>query len=82
MTNTASRLPALDAQESLTKYPPWDEDDSLHESEIPSSIEDTASTAAPNHQAGIYMELPNDAALRFGICFTTAQFHETKLLTS
>jgi hypothetical protein len=78
--NTPLLLLALDAQESLTKYPPWDEDDSLHESEIASSMEDNISTAASNHHAGLYMELQNNAALRFGIRFTTAQFHETKLL--
>jgi hypothetical protein len=78
--NTASLLPALDAQEALTEYPPWDEDDSFHESEIASSIEDNISTAATNHHAGVFTELPNDAALRFSIRFTTVQFHETKLL--
>jgi hypothetical protein len=54
--NTALLPPAVDAQESLTKYPCWDEDDSFHESEIASSIKDNISTAAPNHQAGVYME--------------------------
>ena len=78
--NTASLLPALDAQESPTEYPPWDEDDSFHESEIASSIENNISTAVTNHHVGVYTESPNDAALRFGIRFTTAQFHETKLL--
>jgi hypothetical protein len=77
--NTASLPPALDAQESLTKYH-WDEDDSLYESEIASSIKDNISTAAPNHQASVYTKSPNDAALRLGIHFTTAQFHKTKLL--
>jgi hypothetical protein len=37
-------------------------------------------TAAPNNQAGVYRESVNDAALRFGIRFTTEQFHKTKLL--
>ena len=44
------------------------------------SIEANISTAAPNNKAGVYTESPNNAALRFGIRFTTAQFHETKLL--
>ncbi len=69
----------LDAQESATKYP-WDEDDSLYESEDASSIEDNISTGAPNNHAGVYTESAHDAASRFGIRFTTAQFHETKLL--
>jgi hypothetical protein len=34
---------------------------------------------APNRRAGTYSESANDAALRFGICFTTKQNHETKL---
>jgi hypothetical protein len=67
------------AQESATEYP-WDEDDSIHECEDASSIEDIISAGAPNSQAGVFTESAHDAALRFGIRFTTAQFHETKLL--
>ena len=70
--NTALLLLALDAQESLTEYPPWNEDDSFHESEIASSIEDNISTAATNHHTGVYMKSLNDAALRFGI-----RYHST-----
>jgi hypothetical protein len=77
--NTALLPPALNAQESLTEYR-WDEDDSLHESEIASSIEDNISSDAPNRQAGVYTESPKAAALRFGIGFTTAQLHKTKVL--
>jgi hypothetical protein len=76
--NTASQPPATEAQESLIEYP-WDEDDSVHESKDASSVEDIISTGAPNNQAGVYTESANDAALRFGIRFTTEQFHETKL---
>ena len=78
-TKPASLPPAVDAQDSITEYP-WDEDDSFYESDDAFSIEANISTAAPNNKAGVYTESPNDAALRFGIRFTTAQFHETKLL--
>jgi hypothetical protein len=37
--NTALQPWAVEAQESLTEYP-WDEDDSAHESEDASSVED------------------------------------------
>jgi hypothetical protein len=77
--NTASQPPAADAQEPLMEYP-WDEDDYLHESEDASSLKDILSTGAPNNQAGVYTESANDAALRFGMRFTTEQFNETKLL--
>ena len=42
--------------------------------------EDSLSPGVPNTQAGVYTESANDAALQFGIRFTTEQFHETKLL--
>jgi hypothetical protein len=77
--NTASHPPAVEAQESLTEYP-WNEDDSVYESEDASSVEDIISTGASNNPAGISKESANDAALRFGIRFTTEQFYETKLL--
>jgi hypothetical protein len=77
--NTAMQPRAVEAQESLTEYP-WGEDDSAHESEDASSFEDIIRTGAPNNQVGVYTESANDAALRFGIRFTTEQFHETKLL--
>jgi hypothetical protein len=76
---TAFQPPAAEGQESLTEYP-WDEDDSVHESEDASSVKDIISTGAPNNQAGVYTGSANDAALRFGIRFTTEQLHETKLL--
>ena len=77
--NTASQSPAAPSQEPLTEYP-WDEDDPVQESEDSSSANDSISPGAPNTQAGVYTESANDAALRFGIRFTTEQFHETKLL--
>ncbi len=48
--NTASQPRDIEAQESLTEYP-WDEDDSVHESEDASSVEDIIRTGAPNNQA-------------------------------
>ena len=70
-------------QESATEYP-WDEEESLsNDSElesIGSSVANNNASAAPNNQAGVYCESAHDAALRFGIRFTTAQYHETKLL--
>jgi hypothetical protein len=77
--NTALQPRAVEAQESLTEYP-WDEDDSVHESEDASSVKDIIRTGAPNNQASVYTESANDAALRFDIRFTTEKFHETKLL--
>jgi hypothetical protein len=59
--NTALQPWAMEAQESLTEYP-WDEDDSVHESEDASSVEDIIRTGAPNNQAGVYTESDNDAA--------------------
>ena len=61
-TKPASLPPAVDAQESVTEYP-WDEDDSFYESDDAFSIEANISTAAPNNEAGVYTESPNDAAL-------------------
>jgi hypothetical protein len=60
--NTALQPRAVEAQESLTEYS-WDEDDSVHESEDASSVEDIIRTGAPNNQAGVYTESANDAAL-------------------
>jgi hypothetical protein len=77
--NTALQPPAEDAHESLTEYP-WDEDDSLHKSKDASSVENSLDTAAPKDQAGVYTESANDTPLRLSIRFTTAQFHEAKLL--
>ena len=79
--NTALQPPLEDAQESLTEYP-WDKDDSLHKSKDASSVENSLDTAAPKDQAGVYTQSANDTALRFGVRFTTAQFHKTKWLNS
>jgi hypothetical protein len=62
---------------------PWDDEDSLDESVEAALGKDEASTnefeASTIHPAGTYSESTNDSALRFGICFTTEQYHETKL---
>jgi hypothetical protein len=80
-------LPVL--QDSCTEFP-WHEDDSLDESDIDSvgsSVDDNNEAGAANNEAdngtngvGVYGETPHDSAYRFGIRFTTAQYHETKLL--
>ena len=73
--SSAVQSPAAALPEA-TDYP-WDDDDSLPE------LDETSNeniVAPPNHPAGIYSESTNDSALRFGIRFTTEQYHETKLL--
>jgi hypothetical protein len=76
---TASQSPAALPQEPLTEFP-WSEEDSVPESDDASCADDSLSPGVPNTQAGVYTESANDAAFRFGIRFTTEQFHETKLL--
>jgi hypothetical protein len=63
---------------------PWDDQDSLDESVEAALGNDEASTnefeASTIHPAGTYFESTNYSALRFGIRFTTKQYHKTKLL--
>jgi hypothetical protein len=63
---------------------PWDDEDSLDESVEAALGNNEASMnefeASTIHPAGTYSESTNDSALRFGIRFTTKQYHETKLL--
>jgi hypothetical protein len=63
---------------------PWDDEDSLDELVEAALGNDEASTnefeASTIHPAGTYSESMNDSALRFGIRFTTEQYHETNLL--
>jgi hypothetical protein len=54
--------------------------DKLDETAIGNFADDNNGSSAPNNQAGIYSESANNVALRFGICFTTKQYHKTKLL--
>ncbi len=61
---------------------PWDDEDSLDELVEAALGNDEASMnkfeASMIHPAGTYSEPTNDSALRFGIRFTTKQYHETK----
>jgi hypothetical protein len=63
---------------------PWDDEDSLDESVEAALGNDEASMnefeASTIHPAGTYSESTNDSALRFGIRFTTEQYHKPKLL--
>jgi hypothetical protein len=63
---------------------PCDDKDSLDESVEAALGNDEASTnefeASTIHTAGTYSESTNDSGLRFGIRFTTKQYHKTKLL--
>jgi hypothetical protein len=62
---------------------PWDDEDSLDKSVEAALGNHEASTnefeASTTHPAGTYSESTNDSALRFGIRFTTGQYHKTKL---
>jgi hypothetical protein len=73
--------PPVDNEEALTEFP-WDDEASVEESDEASVVgsEDESTGGASNNNAGVYRESANEAALRFGIRFTTTQFHETKLL--
>jgi hypothetical protein len=73
----------LEALLEASDYP-WDDEDSLDEfnEAVNGNIEGSTNgfEAPPAHPAGTYSESTNDSALRFGIRFTTEQYHETKLL--
>jgi hypothetical protein len=43
-------------------------------------VDNNNHSGAPNNQAGIYSESANNAALKFGIHFTTKQHHISELL--
>jgi hypothetical protein len=63
---------------------PWDDEDSLDKS-VEAAIENRAASkngfeALPTPPAGTYSESTNNSTLRFGIRFTTKQYHKTKLL--
>jgi hypothetical protein len=63
---------------------PWDDEDSLDELDEAANKNIEASTNQledpATYPAGTFSESTNDSALRFGIRFTTEQYHETKLL--
>ena len=77
------QLPPVALQDESTDYP-WDDEDSPDELDEAAIGNIAASTTIleepPTHAAGTYSESTNDSALRFGIRFTTEQYHETKLL--
>jgi hypothetical protein len=81
-TTIIPTAPPMALQESIDY--PWDDEDSLDELVEAAVGNGVASTngfeAPPTHPAGTYSESTNDSALRFGIRFTTEQYHETKLL--
>ena len=65
--------PPSEHLEALTKFL-WDDEESLnklHEAVSANSTDDNSGSGAPNNQAGLYSKSDNDAALMFGICFTT-----------
>jgi hypothetical protein len=74
--------PPVALQESIDI--PWDDEDSLDELVEAALGNNEASTnefeASTIHPAGTYSESSNESALRFGIRFTTKQYHKTKLL--
>ena len=73
----------INVEEDLTEFP-WDDDDSLvEESDASIALSEDTNCLYPggtNNNKGVYSESANDQALRSGICFTSAQYHETKLL--
>jgi hypothetical protein len=57
---------------------PWDDKDLPDKLDVATNsnlADNNNGSGAPNNQAGIYSESVNNAALRFGICFTTKQFY-------
>ena len=74
---------SINVEEDLTGFP-WDDDDSLDVASDASIAisEDTNGlyTGGTNNNIGFYSESAKDHALRSGIRFTSAQYHETKLL--
>jgi hypothetical protein len=66
---------ALDLPDSSDDNP-WDNDNSLHVSDVAPQDDNIGyATCSLSHQGGVWLESTNDAALRFGIRFTTEQFH-------
>ena len=69
--------PAVEANEALADVP-WDNDEDSIDEELNQA--DTNNVLEEIDRAGVYSDSANDSALRFGIRFTTEQYHETKLL--
>ena len=73
---------SVELPDASSEYP-WDDDESLDqldEDVIQNVAHDNNGAGEPNNQARSSFESPNDAVMRFGIRFTTEQYHETKLL--
>ena len=78
-TKNVGMPPEANHEDTMSVYP-WDEDDDNVMDEL-EDVNDNNHTGLPNHAAdGIYSESAHEAAMRFGIRFTTEQFHTTKLL--
>ena len=76
--------PTVEGNEALADVP-WDNDDDsideeLNQADTSNVLEENHGAGGPNDGVGVYSDSANDSALRFGIRFTTEQYHETKLL--
>jgi hypothetical protein len=85
LTQTGMKKPpAVEANEALVDVP-WDNDedsidDTLIQGDTSNVLEENDGAGGPNDQVGVYSDSAHDSAVRFGIRFTTEQYHETKLL--
>jgi hypothetical protein len=76
--------PAVEANEALADVP-WDNDENsideeLNQADTNNVLEENNGAGGPIDRAGVYSDSANNSALRFGIRFTTEQYHETKSL--
>ncbi len=83
-TQAVMQQPPVEDNEASADYP-WDNDedsidDELNQGDTINVLDETNGAGGPNDRAGVYTDSANDSALRFGIRFTTEQYHETKLL--
>jgi hypothetical protein len=84
-THTVMKKPPVSDANGASADVPWDNDDNSIDEELnhgdTSNVFDVNNGAVgPNNRSGVYSDSANNSALRFGIRFTTKQFHETKLL--
>ena len=84
-TQTVMKKPPSVEANGASAEVPWDNDedsiyDELNHEDTSNDWEENNSAVGPNDRAGVYSDSANDSALRFGIRFTTEQYHETKLL--
>ena len=81
------KTPPLDNKEVALLYP-WDDDADDDDGLLDQQFDDATNNIGnsnnaadvPNHLDGTYAESAHESALRFGIRFTTEQYHKTKLL--